>query len=70
MSQGPKILILLGVVLIGAGLFWQFGPKNLPFGKLPGDISYKKGSFSFYFPLVTCLIVSAVLSILFNIFKK
>jgi len=67
--MGPRVLIILGVVLIVAGLIWQFGPK-LPFGKLPGDISFKKGNFSFYFPLVTCLIISAVLTFIFNIFKK
>ena len=67
--MGPRVLIILGVVLIVAGLIWQFGPK-LPFGKLPGDISFKKGNFSFYFPLGTSILLSIIFSLLFYLFKK
>ena len=70
MGNGPKLFVVLGVVFIITGLLWHFGFKNFPFGKLPGDISFKKGNFSFHFPLVTCIILSIVLSVLFNIFKK
>ena len=70
MGNGPKLFVVLGVVFIVVGLLWHFGFKNIPFGKLPGDISFKKGNFSFHFPLVTCIILSIVLSVLFNIFRK
>tara|TARA_Y100001954_G_scaffold48065_1_gene50537 strand:- start:128 stop:340 length:213 start_codon:yes stop_codon:yes gene_type:complete len=70
MGNGPKLFVALGVAFIIVGLLWHFGFKNFPFGKLPGDISFKKGNFSFHFPLVTCIILSVVLSLLFNIFKK
>tara|TARA_Y100001970_G_scaffold291079_1_gene426979 strand:+ start:116 stop:328 length:213 start_codon:yes stop_codon:yes gene_type:complete len=70
MGNGPKLFVVLGVTFILIGLLWHFGFKNFPFGKLPGDVSFKKGNFSFHFPLVTCIILSLVLSILFNIFKK
>jgi len=41
----------------------------LPIGKLPGDIIFKKGNFNFYFPLITCLIFSLVITIIINLFK-
>jgi len=70
MGNGPKLFVFLGVTFIVIGLLWHFGFKNFPFGKLPGDFSFKKGNFSFHFPLVTCIVLSLILSFLFNIFKK
>lgn len=65
-----KFLILGGVVLIIMGallLFWD----KIPFlGKLPGDIIIKKKNFTFYFPLVTSIIISLVLSLIFYFFRK
>lgn len=58
----PRLLIVIGVVLIVAGLAWPFLSK-LGLGRLPGDIVIQRPGFSFYFPIVTCLIVSAVLSL-------
>ena len=58
-----RILILLGILLLVAGLTWPWLSK-LPFGKLPGDISVERENFSFYFPLTTSLLVSLVLSLL------
>jgi Protein of unknown function (DUF2905) len=61
-----KLLVIAGIVIIGAGAFLFFGAK-LPFrlGRLPGDISYQSRSGSFYFPIVTCLLVSAALTLVF-----
>ena len=56
-----RLLIGLGVVLILAGLLIQIG---YPLGRLPGDIVIRKGNSAFYFPLVTCLLVSVVLSLI------
>ena len=62
-----KILILGGAFLTFLGLllfFWQ----RIPFlGKLPGDIFLRKGSFQFFFPIVTCIIISIVLTIILNL---
>jgi hypothetical protein len=54
-------LIAIGVVLVAIGLLWPWLTR-LGLGRLPGDIVVERGGFSFYFPIVTCLIVSVVLS--------
>jgi len=61
-----KLLLLAGIVILGAGAFLFFGAK-LPFrlGRLPGDIAYHGRSGSFYFPIVTCLLVSVALTLFF-----
>jgi uncharacterized protein YybS (DUF2232 family) len=65
-----KLLVLVGVifVLVGAALWAGFGKGWL--GRLPGDISIEKGGSTFYFPIVTCLLISIVLSLLLNIFRR
>jgi hypothetical protein len=54
-----KLLLVVGVVLAGAGALLFFGAR-LPFrpGRLPGDISYQGRHGSFYFPIVTCILLS------------
>jgi hypothetical protein len=69
-----KLLLVVGVVLIGAGALLMFGAR-LPFrlGRLPGDISYQGRHSSFYFPVVTCLLVSLALTLiswLVNYFRR
>jgi hypothetical protein len=61
-----RTLLLVGAILVLAGAFFYFGGK-LPFriGKLPGDITYKSEHSTFYFPIVTCLVLSAALSLIF-----
>jgi hypothetical protein len=60
-----KLLLIVGVVLVGAGVLLMFGAR-LPFrlGRLPGDISYQSRHGSFYFPVVTCLLVSLALTLI------
>ncbi|GIQ68184.1 DUF2905 domain-containing protein [Xylanibacillus composti] len=58
-----KLLIFAGIGLIVIGLLWPFASKFLHLGRLPGDIAIKKEGFSFYFPIVTCLVLSVVLSL-------
>ncbi|MEO8766815.1 MAG: DUF2905 domain-containing protein [Nitrosospira sp.] len=58
-----RLLILLGLVLLLAGLAWPWLSK-LPFGRLPGDITIERENFSFYFPITTGLLVSLFLSLL------
>jgi hypothetical protein len=64
-------LIILGLVLVAAGLVISFAPR-LPtwIGRLPGDINIKRANFSFHFPLMTCLLISAVLSFILWLFRR
>ena len=62
-----KILLIFGGVIIVVGLLLVFS-QNIPFlGKLPGDIFVKKDNLSFYFPIVTFVIISIVLTIIINV---
>jgi hypothetical protein len=60
-----KFIILVGVVLILVGLAVTFFDRVPFLGKLPGDIHVKRGNFQFYFPVVTCIVLSVVLTLLF-----
>jgi membrane protein implicated in regulation of membrane protease activity len=66
-SQLGKFLVIAGVILVVAGLLLMAGPKfsSLGLGLLPGDIAYKGKSWQFYFPIVTCLVLSVVLTLVF-----
>ena len=63
-----QILIVLGIIFVAVGVMWPYLTK-LPFGQLPGDVVYESGNFSFYFPIVTCILVSIVISVIFNFFR-
>ncbi|GEM86409.1 DUF2905 domain-containing protein [Meiothermus granaticius] len=64
-------LILLGVLLILLGLAWVYAPRLLSwFGHLPGDIRIERDGFRFYFPLVSMLGVSLVLSLVLNLLAR
>jgi hypothetical protein len=58
-----RVLITVGVILLAAGLLWPWLSK-LGLGRLPGDIRIETASGGFYFPIVTCLAISVVLSII------
>ena len=62
-------LIIAGLLLIGIGLLWPW-LSELPFGRLPGDIAVQRDGFSFYFPLMTSLVISVLLSILIWLFNR
>jgi hypothetical protein len=70
MSEIGKVLFVTGLVMAVVGLLFWLGPSRGGLGRLPGDIHYTKGNFSFYFPIVTCLIVSVVLTLLLWLFRK
>jgi hypothetical protein len=63
MDSIPKLLIWGGAALIVIGLLWSVGGKYLHFGRLPGDIVVEKENVRFYFPIVTCIVISVVLSL-------
>ena len=70
MAELGRMLILLGAVLITAGLV-ILGLQKLPFsGKLPGDILIKKEHFTFYFPLVTSIIIGVIISLILYLINK
>ena len=63
-------IILMGIAFIIIGVIVMFHDK-IPFlGKMPGDISIKGKNTSFYFPIVTCIVISIILTILLNLFSK
>ena len=63
-----KLLIILGIVILVMGLLYPY-IKKLGLGQLPGDLMFKSGNSTFFFPIVTCIIISVVLTIIFNLFK-
>jgi hypothetical protein len=65
-----KMLILMGVIIIVVGILFVALPKITSLPKLPGDIYIKKDNFTFYFPWVTSLVISAILSIIFYLFFR
>jgi hypothetical protein len=66
-----KILIVVGLVAVVAGLVLQFAPQAFSwFGKLPGDIRYEKGNFKFFFPLTTMILLSVGISLLLKLFGR
>ncbi len=69
MNSIAKMLIVMGVVLIVIGLVWQIGGKFLNLGRLPGDIVIEKGNTRIYFPIVTSIVISIVLSLLAYLFR-
>ncbi|MGD0154238.1 MAG: DUF2905 family protein [Thermacetogeniaceae bacterium] len=62
-----RIVMIAGALLFGAGALLLLLGRFLPLGRLPGDIFWHRGSFSFYFPVVTCLVLSLLLTLLLNI---
>ena len=62
-------LVIAGLLLVGIGLMWPWLSK-LPLGRLPGDIAIKRDGLSFYFPLMTSLVISVLLSILLWLFNR
>lgn len=64
-----KILVIMGIILLIFGCIIILGEK-FGLGKLPGDIFIQKGNFTFFFPIVSCLIISLILTLILNLFKK
>jgi hypothetical protein len=64
-----RFLIILGVVSLAAGLLWPY-LSRIGLGRLPGDFVIERESMTFYFPLMTCLLLSAVLSLVFWVLNR
>lgn len=61
-----KMIMVFGAVLFFVGLLMAFGGKFFNMGRLPGDIYFQKGNFTFYFPIVSSIILSIVLTVVLN----
>jgi hypothetical protein len=70
MPEMGKLLVFLGAALVVVGLLLWSGFGRGWLGQLPGDVNYSKGNFSFHFPIVTCIIVSILLTFLMWLFRR
>jgi len=64
-----RILVILGIVLLIAGLAWPW-LQRLGLGRLPGDIAIQRDGFRFYFPITTSIIVSLLLTLILWLFRR
>jgi len=70
MNDLGKLLVIAGLLIAAVGaLIWSGWGRGW-LGRLPGDINYSKGDFSFHFPIVTCLLASVVLTLLLWLLRK
>jgi xanthine/uracil permease len=65
-----RFLVVIGFVIMVIGLLLWAGVFPGWVGRLPGDIRVERGNFSLYFPVVTCIVVSIVLTLLFSLFRR
>ena len=62
-----KLLVIVGAMVMGVGLLVMMG---LPIGRLPGDLSFRRGNTTFYFPLATSILASIILTLLLALFRR
>ena len=62
-----KVLVVVGLVIAAVGMLMILG---VPLGRLPGDLSYRRGNFSFHFPIVTSIVLSILLTILLAFLRR
>ena len=62
-----KLLVVVGLLIAAIGVLISLG---VPFGRLPGDIAYRRGNFAFYFPLATSIIVSIILTLVLFFLRR
>jgi hypothetical protein len=62
-----KLLVIVGAIVMGVGLLVMMG---LPIGRLPGDLSFRRGNTTFYFPLATSILASIILTLLLALFRR
>lgn len=70
MSELGKFLVVVGIVITAAGILLWSGVGRGWLGRLPGDIHYTRGNFSFYFPVVTCVVLSLLLTFVLWLLRK
>ncbi len=70
MAEVGKFLIIIGIAIVVLGFILWSGIGAGFLGKLPGDIRIERGNSVFYFPIVTCIVISIVLSLIFSLFRS
>jgi hypothetical protein len=70
MPELGKTLIILGIAILVLGVLFTFGGRIPWLGNLPGDVHIQRGRFSFYFPITTCIVISAVISLVLYFFRR
>jgi hypothetical protein len=70
MPEMGKLLVVVGVVIAVVGVLIWTGIGRGWIGRLPGDINYSRDNFSFHFPLVTCLLLSIILTVVMWLLRK
>ncbi len=70
MNDLGKTMVVVGLLLVGVGIMLWLGFGKNWLGRLPGDIHYTKGNFSFYFPCATCMVASLILSVIIWLLRK
>jgi hypothetical protein len=70
MSELGRFLMFAGLILVAVGALLWSGVGRGWLGRLPGDIHYTRGNFSLYFPVVTCLLLSLLLTLILWLFRK
>jgi len=70
MNELGKFLVMAGLLIAAVGALLWSGLGKGWLGRLPGDIHYSKANFSFHFPIVTCLILSVIVTLLLWLFRK
>lgn len=70
MESIPKLLIWSGLTLLVVGVLWQFLGRFISLGRLPFDIVIERGNTTFYFPIMTSIVLSVVLSLIIYLFNR
>ena len=70
MPEIGKFLVIIGIAIVVLGFILWSGIGAGFLGKLPGDIRIERGNSVFYFPIVTCIVISIVLSLIFSFFRR
>jgi hypothetical protein len=70
MTELGKLLVLIGSVVVVIGVLLWTGAGKGWLGSLPGDLHFTKGNFSFYFPVMTCMLISAILTLILWLLKR
>lgn len=65
-----RIMLIVGGILVLAGALLSVAGRFIPLGKLPGDIIIRRENFVFYFPVVTMIVISVLLTLFFNFFRR
>jgi hypothetical protein len=65
-----KVLVIVGIGIVLVGLIFWSGVTPKWLGRLPGDIRIERGNSAFYFPIVTCIIISILLSVIMSLFRR